>query len=698
MSKANEHEAVGTASYNKHRPHTVDSTPSKRCKDFDFTNSDIEQDTVLSLQYGFTSPVDQWSFTKVEVNNSNSSIMPLIDEFDPPPFTEQNSASRLSGQSSRETSKHNSNMASVLVQTTPPAATEEADMKFNVIQETVELPAKEQAPPPDDVYIPGMQSISKAQQLQAEKEKRQAMEEEQRVARERERRQKAEFQAAKEAMLTQSKVQSVGFGSLKAGLSRKDFRNMSNAAIHNVAAIAAMNTDVNLAALGDSPAMSNSSNNRKRASTADNFKRVSFLSDTTSSIQAPPVDDGVDNSNSVRTYDDMLTLSSHSGRPHTTGIASYDDLLSPFDTTYQPVISPVTTAHGEDGSIDDNNSVNSSTTRQLGSPSSLSRLMSFTGGSEIKLKPRTSSKSRRSKKQSRQQRAANTAAVDDKESLRSMLDDTVDNYSSTEELVNDNVSSVTAWGTGSLVKPKPSDVSGAVAALDGSGFLPSVLFGTWPTAPNSGRIVPLASDSLDAEDALAHTITVNTTLPTSFKHSNNNNNVNHDDDADVEMLPPPSRQNVVEELDDEFDLLDSTTPSKTQSKPLFDSQKQQLLMKQAESIKSSLKTPKNPAHYQGALENAYSDLDSDERADFAFYSSDESFVPPNKLHTVASFVSPSLLDHNYQPQQQKMLLSGDNGDDNDSVDVQEQQAPVTVRRKPKSRRNKRAKLIITMDD
>jgi len=653
ISHANEHEA-----HNRHRPHTVDSTTSKRLKDFELSSSEIKQDTILSLQYGFISPVDQWSITKDEVKIKT---MPLIeiDEFEPPPFTRLNSASRLSEHLSRDTSKHNAPIASASLQIKPPAAASSADASNEptIAHDTVQSPAKEQVAR-DDVYIPGKLSVAKAQQLQAEKEKRLALEQEQRVARERERLQKAEFQAAKEAMLTQSKVPSVGFGSLKAGLSRKDIRNMTAAAIHNVAAIVEKNTDINQC---DSPFMANSSSDKKRVSTADNFKRVSFLA---SPKRTPPVEDDINSRNFVHNFDDdILTSSSKNGRPHTTqhaDIASYDNLLSPFDASMNPFISiAVTTAHNEDnGFFKDENSINSSSIRQLGSPSSLTRLLSFTGGSEIKLKPHTSSKSRRSNKLSRQQHSG-----DDKEALRS----TPDNYSSTDEHANDNVASLKAWGTGSLVKPKPSEVNGnGGAAMESTGFLPSVLFGTWPTTLNSGKIVPLATDSFDAEDAMARTI--NDTNSMAF--TNSNNKMHNDDD--------------VEEFNT---LLEGSTPSKISFKPILDAQMQQLLLKQAESIHTPLRTPKNPAHYQSVLENEYSDLDSDERGD-------ESFILQNQFNKMAPFVSP---DHNYQ--QHMNLSNGDNADnDEDSVDTQEQQAQVTVKRKPKKHRNKRAKLIITMDD
>ena len=80
-----------------------------------------------------------------------------------------------------------------------------------------------------DAYVPGHQasstsSITKAQQLQMEKEKRAAMEEEARIAREKEKIRLVEFQAAKDAMVAQNKVQSVGFNSLKAGLTKRDVR------------------------------------------------------------------------------------------------------------------------------------------------------------------------------------------------------------------------------------------------------------------------------------------------------------------------------------------------------------------------------------------------------------------------------------------------------------------------------------------
>ena len=79
-----------------------------------------------------------------------------------------------------------------------------------------------------DLYVPGQannkSSVTKAQQIQMEKERKQAMEEEAKIAREKEKRRLIEFQAAKDAMVSQSKVQSVGFNSLKAGLTRKDVR------------------------------------------------------------------------------------------------------------------------------------------------------------------------------------------------------------------------------------------------------------------------------------------------------------------------------------------------------------------------------------------------------------------------------------------------------------------------------------------
>ena len=589
------------------RPHTMEGAAPTA---FHFLDTEGEKNDLISLRYGFTQMDEEFKSPSIKQNSASE-----MDVFDVPSILESASRGKSEDRSSNR-SKHSegkisnkSNYSDKDVVNNLPSSFAEALLPTIL---TAEGEKSKEAPSEvsssrnwlksdDDageVYVPGQSSktnATKAQQLLAERERLKAIQEEERIEREKEKKRLAEFQAAKEAMLSQNKVQSVGFSSLKAGLTKRAARSSTpSATLQNTTMTASAlpdNTDDN-ASLHSSDSRSYQEKENLRSSVS------SVVESVKEDVFARPLTaDGF----AITPWDDG---SNHSiaSVPKVAENLSNDAATNQLDIDVAP--------KSANGTI-------------------LSRLLSLNNG-EIKLKPRVG-KSRGDKRRPNTRGNVKTDEVNSVEEMK------MESFLSTESIEpssphHTQSSSVAPW-----FKSRPN---------------------------SSGKVHPIAMESPEifGDEISQYDSKVSVDTLTNAK----------------ELFPSSYNEGEIEQSD-----YSEVTVVEKSPKPVALKQKQSL--SPSHTIKNARFGPDD--HLAGL------NFFADERLDG--FNLQEDFLMsqqrPEERHTVNSFVSPSLLDD-----LNNFVNNGIATEWGEIVDSET--APLNMRKKPKSKRGKRQKLVIERDN
>ena len=596
---------------------------------FHFLDSDAMKSDIISMRYGFAQTDDDMVPYTAPSDGLLDSPIPLSGTILP-----SSHSGKIESRSGKDSSKHLTEHSIHATRTDVPSSFAEALLPTVVsnekaeFHEVVSISTTDDVDEPkkpswfsvtdsaEDVYVPGQATTTanstntaatKAQKLQAEKERQKALEEEMRIERENERKRREEFQAAKEAMLSQSKVQSVGFGSLKAGLMKKDKRQISTA--------------------------------------------VSDPSRTTLLVPGDLVEGSLTQSESdfTQPYSDAGIIYINNSRPSTTETVNVPSSEGANSTTI------------------------GNTNESYPDEVSKAQLRAFSG-LEIKLKPRKIKSRSTNKRPTPIQMKSEDAIADNRH-------DDVSEYSSVDE----------GFGTTDAVQDK--GVSSPISSP-----LFASLFSSRPSS--SGKVHPIDSDAPHVtESEESQPIDA---APTTFNGTSNAGEHLKEADSDER-----NELDLLALVDEEFD-----TTITSHKASLNANATKKKLMKQPKQLVVKPRTAKSTAkafgdHYladerqdeDGLSATVDTTTNNTTAVVAAAVTTTNTYVNPSQTderHTVTSFVSPSfgrlLPDETVDVD---VSVAGALGEEQEAVSNAEEMFP--FRRKPKSRRGKRQKLLVEID-